>query len=75
MKVKELVAILPASARVSVIIGKKQKELLRQNVTDLFNESRQTHSIYRDELNMEVAMLETVALKPLWFVIRAEWRC
>lgn len=72
MKVKELVSVLPSTARVSVMAGKRHKELLRRNVMELFEEAKQTNSFYRSKLNMEVAMLETAALKPLWFIVRVE---
>lgn len=72
MKVKEIVEILPSMARVSVCSGKERKELLRRNVMDLFGEMKQVHSVYRDEFEMEVGMLEAVCLHPLWFVIRVD---
>lgn len=69
MKVKEIVEVLPSSAKVSVCTGKKTKELLRRNVMELFEEAQQTHSIFREELNMDVEMVETISLKPLWYVV------
>lgn len=70
MKVKEIVEILPSMARVTV--SNRRKELLRMDVTKLFKVANQTHSVYREEMEMEVAMLEAVCLNPLWFVIRVD---
>lgn len=72
MKVKEIVEILPSTARVSVCSTSRYKELLKMDVTKLFNEANQTHSVYREELEMEVGMLEAVCLNPLWFVVRVD---